>query len=62
MPFAVLIFRGCVQQQSIFRLRFYRRSIGPVGKLKKQADIAYSNGLYLLLWDRSLDVRASGLV
>ena len=50
---AVLIIRGSIQQQSIFRLRFYRRSIGPGGKLKKQADIACSNGLYLLLWDRS---------
>ena len=46
---AVLIIRGSIQQQSIFRLRFYRRSIGPGGKLKKQADLACSNGLYLLL-------------
>ena len=57
-PPLFLIIRGSVQQQSIFSLRFYRRSIGPGGKLKKQADFGCFNGLYMLLWNRSLDVRA----
>jgi len=33
----------------VFSLRFYRRSIEPGGKLKKQADFARFNGLYMLL-------------
>ena len=28
----------------------FSRSIGPGGKLKKQADFAYFNGLRMLLW------------
>jgi len=32
------------------------------GKLEKQAGFGCFNGLYLLLWDKSLDVCVSGLV
>jgi len=42
----------------VFSLRFYRRSIGTGGKLKKQADFARFNGLCMLLWEKSLDVCA----
>jgi len=55
----VLQLLTCVAVQSIVCFFSFsninRYSVRP-GKLKKQADFACFNGLFMLLWDKSLDV------